>query len=232
MKKKILIVEDEKNIVDILAFNLNAAGFDTEAALDGETGLKRALEGSPDLILLDVMLPLMDGFEVCRRIRQSEPTVPVVMLTAREEEADKIFGLELGADDYVTKPFSMPELIARLKANLRRTTPNARPQPVAKDDIVSGDLVISPARQEIRRGGEPVALSKREYDLLYFLASHPDHVFSREELMERVWNYDFYGDLRAVDVTVRRLREKTEQNPAEPRHIQTRRGAGYLFSAR
>lgn len=231
MEKRILIVEDEKTIVEILAFNLRKAGYAVLEAGDGETGLRCALKEKPDLILLDVMLPRMDGFEVCRRVRGQDPFTPIVMLTAREDEADKVFGLELGADDYITKPFSMPELLARVKTNIRRmAAPRAAEEARREDDISAGSLIINAGRQEVLKDLKPVELSKREFDLLSFLASNAGRVFSREELMEKVWNYDYYGDLRAVDVTVRRLREKIERNPAEPDYILTKRGMGYLFS--
>lgn len=233
MEKCILIVEDEKTIVDILSFNLKKAGYSVLEAYDGEEGLKLALTGRSDLILLDVMLPKMDGFDVCRRIREQDPVMPIIMLTAREEEADKVFGLELGADDYITKPFSMPELMARIKANIRRlSVPRPETDALREGDLVSGTLTINPDRQEVFKDNKPVELSKREFDLLLFLFTNTDRVFSREELMEKVWNYEYYGDLRAVDVAVRRLREKIELNPAEPEYILTKRGVGYLFAGR
>ena len=214
-KKKILVVEDEKAIADILVFNLGREGYDTMAAYDGAEGLHKALTESPDLILLDVMLPEMDGFEVCRRVR-AQSDIPIIMLTAREEEADKVMGLELGADDYITKPFSMRELMARVKANMRRT--------------LSGGLRISRSSGMVYKNGRALELSAREFDILCFLAASPGRVFSREELMEHVWGYDYYGDLRAVDVAIRRLREKVEDEPASPKHIITKRGMGYYFA--
>lgn len=229
MGKKVLIIEDETAIADIVAFNLNREGFDTETAYDGNEGLKLALECAPDLILLDVMLPSLDGFEVCKQVR-AQSDVPIIMLTAREEEADKVLGLELGADDYVTKPFSMRELIARVRANMRRTMPT---QPTSSNTrILSGALSISEDKSEIYKNGKPLELSVREFDILTFLAAVPDKVFSREELMEKVWGYEYYGDLRAVDVAIRRLREKIEDNPAQPQYIITKRGLGYYFALR
>ena len=225
-KKKILVVEDEKAIADILVFNLQREGYDTLAAYDGAEGLRCALSESPDLILLDVMLPEMDGFEVCRRVRE-QSDVPIIMLTAREEEADKVMGLELGADDYITKPFSMRELMARVKANMRRTVPaelHEKPQP--EDD----GLRISRSSGMVYKNGRALELSAREFDILCFLSASPGRVFSREELMEQVWGYDYYGDLRAVDVAIRRLREKVEDEPASPKHIITKRGMGYYFA--
>ncbi|SMC86644.1 response regulator [Papillibacter cinnamivorans] len=235
MGKNILIVEDEKNIVDILNFNLRREGYETMEAYDGERGLELALKNNPDLILLDVMLPRLNGFDVCRKIREQKITTPVIILTAREEEADKVLGLEIGADDYITKPFSVRELMARVKANIRRTemVPSQDPKPEDSTGIiVSGRLRIDSAGYEVRKDGRFIELTQREYELLRFLAARPDKVFSRDELMNQVWNYDFLGDVRTVDVTVRRLREKIEKNPAEPEYIITRRGVGYLFSSR
>lgn len=233
MGKKILIVEDEQNIVDILSFNLGREGYDTVEAYDGPTGLKLALEENPDLILLDLMLPGMDGFDVCRQIRQAGQATPILMLTAREEEADKVLGLELGADDYITKPFSMRELIARVGANIRRTAMNTAAAATAAATAmpVAGDLSIDTDSHQVFRDGKPLELTTREYELLTFLASHPNKVYSRIDLMEQVWNYGYVGDdQRTVDVTVRRLREKIEENPASPKYILTRRGVGYYFA--
>ena len=231
-KKKVLIVEDEKNIVDILRFNLQRAGYDTAAAYDGEDGLAKAVSEKPDLILLDVMLPKMNGFDVCRAVRERGSRVPVIMLTAREEESDKVQGLEIGADDYITKPFSMRELVARVGANIRRTA-MAAPVPAAEAAMpVAGDLSINTDSHQVYRARKAVDLTQREYELLTFLASHPNKVYSRVALMEQVWNYGYVGDdARTVDVTVRRLREKIETDPANPTYILTRRGAGYYFQA-
>ena len=226
-KKKILVVEDEKAISDILVFNLQREGYDTLAAYDGAEGLRCALEEAPDLILLDVMLPEMDGFEVCRRVRAEKDT-PIIMLTAREEETDKVMGLELGADDYITKPFSMRELMARVKANMRRTYAG---EDMEKAEAPSGGgLRVSKDNGMVYKNGHPLELSAREFDILCFLSAAPGRVFSREELMEQVWGYDYYGDLRAVDVAIRRLREKIEDEPASPRYIITKRGMGYYFA--
>ena len=233
MGKTILIVEDEQNIVDILSFNLSREGYDTLEAYDGPTGLQLALENDPDLILLDLMLPGMNGFDVCRKIRESGSSIPVLMLTAREEEADKVLGLELGADDYITKPFSMRELLARVKANIRRVTmavPAAAPAPAAEGLVQRGRVTIDRDRATISKDGRALDLTQREYDLICYLAAQPGKVFSREALMEHVWNYEGYvGDVRAVDVAVRRLREKIEDDPASPRFIVTKRGMGYYF---
>ena len=232
-QKTVLIVEDEKNIVDILRFNLQREGYQTREAYDGEDGLAQALSDHPDLILLDVMLPKMNGFDVCRRLREKGDNVPVIILTAREEEADKVLGLEIGADDYITKPFSMRELIARVGANIRRTSMAAAPASAAASAMpVSGDLAINTDSHQVFRAGKAIDLTQREYELLTFLASHPNKVYSRIDLMEQVWNYGYVGDdVRTVDVTVRRLREKIEADPANPVYILTRRGAGYYFSA-
>ena len=233
-KKKVLIVEDEKNIVDILRFNLQRSGYATLEAYDGEEGLRLALEENPDLVLLDVMLPKMIGFDVCKTLRQRGSNVPVIILTAREEETDKVLGLEIGADDYITKPFSMRELIARVGANIRRTAMTAAPAAAAAADSampVAGDLSINTENHQVFRGGRAIDLTAREYELLTFLASHPNKVYNRNELMEQVWNYIYVGDdARTVDVTIRRLREKIEADPSNPVYILTRRGAGYYFS--
>lgn len=229
MGKRILIVEDEPAIVDILSFNLVRAGYEPLRAPDGPAGFAAALRENPDLVLLDIMLPGYDGFEVCRRLRAEGFTSPILMLTAREEESDKVLGLELGADDYITKPFSMQELLARVRANIRRTDLAEPAEPAGGPVLTAGPIVLHPGRMEVEKNGRPVLLTQREYDLLYFFMQHSNHVFSREELMEKVWNYDYYGDLRTVDVTMRRLREKVEDNPGEPQFLLTRRGAGYLF---
>ena len=231
MGKTILIVEDEQNIVDILSFNLSREGYDTLEAYDGATGLQLALEQNPDLILLDLMLPGMNGFDVCRKLREAGSAVPILMLTAREEEADKVLGLELGADDYITKPFSMRELMARVKANIRRTVMQ-RSGSAEGAMSAGGGLTINPENYQVCKRDKPIDLTQREYELLTFLASHPGKVYSRTDLMEQVWNYGYVGDdVRTVDVTVRRLREKIEDDPASPTLILTRRGVGYYFSA-
>ena len=231
-QKTILIVEDEKNIVDILRFNLQREGYRTWEAYDGEDGLSKAQAEKPDLILLDVMLPKMNGFEVCRALREAGDNVPVIILTAREEETDKVLGLEIGADDYITKPFSMRELIARVGANIRRTSMAAPTATAAASAMaVSNHLSINTDSHQVFRDGQAIDLTQREYELLTFLASHPNKVYSRVDLMEQVWNYGYVGDdVRTVDVTVRRLREKIEVNPASPAYILTRRGVGYYFS--
>ena len=230
MGKKLLVVEDEKNIVDILAFNLKREGYEVATAMDGAAGLALALEEDPDLILLDLMLPKMDGFEVCRRLREQGRTTPVIMLTAREEETDKVLGLELGADDYITKPFSMRELLARVKANIRRTDMAAAAAAPAAQRLELGRITVDLQSMTVYKDGAPLELTQREFELVRVLASRRGQVLSREALMEQVWNYEGYvGDVRAVDVAVRRLREKIEDDPADPRFIVTRRGAGYVF---
>ncbi len=229
-KKTVLIVEDEKSIVDILRFNLEKDDYAVETAYDGEAGLRLAVEKNPDLVLLDLMLPKMNGFDVCRRLREKGSNVPIIILTAREEEGDKVQGLELGADDYITKPFSMRELMARVKANIRRT---AMGQPAAGAAMsAGGGLTINTESYQVSKNNKPIDLTQREYELLTFLASHPGKVYSRTDLMEQVWNYGYVGDdVRTVDVTVRRLREKIEDDPASPALILTRRGVGYYFRA-
>ncbi len=233
MERTILIIEDEQNIVDILKFNLKKEGFETLEAYDGATGLELALTANPNLILLDVMLPQMDGYEMCRKIREERSQVPIIMLTAREEELDKVLGLELGADDYMTKPFSMRELTARVKANLRRVAPPSKDksQPVQSSNlIVSGELTINIERYEAIKNKKVLDITLREFELLKFLATQPDKIFSREKLLENVWGYEYYGDVRTVDVTVRRLREKIEDDPSLPKYIITKRGIGYYFN--
>lgn len=226
--KKILIIEDEKSISDIIKFNLVKDGFEVDTAYDGKAGLEKAIAASPDLVLLDVMLPVMDGFQVCKRIREVS-SVPVLMLTAKEEEVDKVLGLELGADDYITKPFGMRELIARIKANIRRTElmDIMRDEPSNVQEF--GNLAIDLNRYEVRKNGMALDLTLREFELLKYLAERENRVFSREQLLEEVWGYEYYGDIRTVDVTVRRLREKLEDESSEPVYIMTKRGIGYYF---
>ena len=231
MNRKVLIVDDERSIVDILRYHLEKNDMTAVCAYDGAEGLRLARECDPDVILLDVMLPEMDGFEVCRTLRAEGNNVPIIMITAREEETDKVFGLELGADDYITKPFSMRELLARVRTNMRRAAsmaPAAAEEP--GDQIKVKDLVIDRTRRAVYKNGKELELTQREYELIKFLAENPGRVMSREELMGSVWQYDYFGDLRAVDVAVRRLREKLEDNPSEPVYVMTKRGAGYYFA--
>ncbi len=229
-KKTILIVEDERAIVDIIKFNLMREGYDTLEALDGDTGLELARTKDPDLILLDVMLPKRSGFEICTALRDGGSAVPIIMLTAREEETDKVFGLEAGADDYMTKPFSMRELMARVKANIRRRNFSYGAQAGAGSVITAGALTLNPVTFTVAKNGAPVELTQKEYDLLHQLITSRGVVFSREELMQKVWNYEYFGDMRTVDVTVRRLREKIEDDPGKPALILTKRGVGYYFA--
>jgi two-component system response regulator VicR len=229
VSKKILIVDDEKNIVDILKFNLSKEGIKTLEAYDGEQAIDMATSEKPDLILLDVMLPKMDGFTVCRKLRQQLST-PILMLTAKGEEVDKVLGLELGADDYITKPFSQRELMARIKANLRRNSDDVGS--VGKNGVMTfGDIVIDVDRYEVKRGGVVIELTLREFELVKFLAMHSGRVFSRESLLEKVWGYEYYGDVRTVDVTIRRVREKLEVDPSDCKYILTKRGVGYYFNS-
>lgn len=231
MPKRVLVVDDEANIVDILRFNLQREGYEVLAAYDGKDGLEKARTQSPDLILLDVMLPEMDGFQVCEELRKTDRLTPIIMLTAREEERDRVMGLELGADDYVVKPFSVRELLARVRTNIRRQEVLNAPAPEEEANLIrAGRITVDTGRQQVRKDGEAVDVSQREYELLRLLASSVGTVFSREQLMTQVWNYDFFGDTRAVDVAVRRLREKLEDDPASPQLLCTRRGGGYYLS--
>jgi len=227
MSKTVLIVEDERPIVEILKFNLKREGYEVLEALDGKTGLELGKTRDPELILLDVMLPEMNGFDVCAALRDFGSAVPIIMLTAREEESDKVFGLESGADDYMTKPFSMRELLARVKANIRRRSLDAGLRGPSENLLRQGSLVVDLNAVTVAKNGRPIDVTQKEFDLLSCLLSAPGKVYSREELMEKVWNYDYFGDTRTVDVTVRRLREKIEDDPGDPRYIRTKRGAGY-----
>ena len=232
MAKKILVVDDEPNIVEILRFNLQREGYEVLAAYDGQEGLDIARSEGPDLILLDVMLPGLDGFEVCEELRKTDRLTPIIMLTAREEERDRVMGLELGADDYVVKPFSVRELLARVRTNIRRQAVMSEEAPDGGEDhlLRAGRLTVDPDRQTVLKDGVSVDVSQREFELLRLLAASVGTVFSREQLLSQVWNYDYYGDTRAVDVAVRRLREKLEDDPAAPSLLCTRRGGGYYLS--
>lgn len=229
--KKILIVDDEKPIVDILKFNLEKEGFSTAVAYDGEEAINLALSIEPDLILLDLMLPKVDGFNVCKELRK-KLVCPIIMLTAKEEVVDKIIGLEIGADDYMTKPFSIREVIARVKANLRKHTiqETEDKENKEKSKIVIDDLTIDPERYVALIGDKVIDLTIKEFELLKMLSSSPNQVFTREQILRRVWGYDFYGDVRTVDVAIRRLREKIESNSIDHKYIQTKRGMGYFVS--
>lgn len=229
MENKVIIIDDEKAIVDIIKFNLEKEGYKVITAYDGEEGLTQIRKNSPDMAILDVMMPKKDGFQVLKELRM-DFNFPVIMLTAKEEEVDKVLGLELGADDYITKPFSMRELMARVKANLRRIDFSNNGNSKEKQlKITSDGLEIDLNKYEVRKKGEVVELTLREYELLKFLASSGNQVFSREQLLEEVWGYEYYGDIRTVDVTVRRLREKIEDKGQDFRYILTKRGVGYYF---
>lgn len=227
MEKKILVVDDERPIVEILSINLKKENYTVFEAYDGEEAISKAQSVNPDLILLDVMLPKIDGFSVCKKIREKS-SVPILMLTAREEEVDKVLGLELGADDYITKPFSIRELMARIKANMRRSSAVTEEAAVA-DKLEVGCFTFDFNRYELYKNGKLIDLTIREFDLIKFLASQPNKIFSRQNLLEKVWDYEYYGDVRTVDVTVRRVREKIEDDPSEPKYIMTKRGVGYYF---
>ena len=232
MSEKILVVEDEPTLQETLAYNLTRQGYAVETASDGQAALDKARQSQPDLIVLDIMLPVLDGFEVCRVLRQ-EMNTPILMLTARDDEIDRVIGLELGADDYITKPFSMREFLARVKAQLRRVrlireeidTEAAQP----REALNFGNLTLDLTRREVLLDHQPVAVKPKEFDLLLFLARHRGQVLTRELILERVWGWEFSGGSRTVDVHVRWLREKIEKNPALPERIVTVRGAGYRF---
>ncbi|QGQ48539.1 response regulator YycF [Metabacillus sediminilitoris] len=229
MEKKILVVDDEKPIADILQFNLKKEGYTVYCAYDGNQALEMVEEINPDLLLLDIMLPNKDGMEVCREVRKKYD-MPIIMLTAKDSEIDKVLGLELGADDYVTKPFSTRELLARVKANLRRQQAIENSETKgATNEITVGSLVIHPDAYVVSKRGETIELTHREFELLHYLAQHIGQVMTREHLLQTVWGYDYFGDVRTVDVTVRRLREKIEDSPSHPTWIVTRRGVGYYL---
>ncbi len=229
MEEKILVVDDESAISDIIKFNFEKEGYLIDTADNGKGAIELAAENDYDLILLDIMMPKLNGFEALREIRKSSD-VPVIMLTAREDEVDKVLGLELGADDYVVKPFSMRELLARVKAVLRRFDAQEKKEKDTKI-LKAKDLEINLEKYQVKRGEKNIELTLREFELLKFLASHPGIVFSREELLQEVWEYEYYGDIRTVDVTVRRLREKIEDENKDFKYIKTKRGVGYLFAS-
>ena len=233
--KKVLVVDDEQPIIDILVYNLEKEGYNVIEANDGITAVDVALEKRPDLILLDIMLPKLDGLSVCKRIKNSL-NVPILMLTAKDGEIDKILGLELGADDYITKPFSVRELVARVKANLRKVdaslnskTIDDKQEKKKESKISVGDLELDLDKFEVKVRGEVIDLTLREFEVLKFLASEPGQVVTRETLLEKVWGYEYYGDIRTVDVTVRRIREKIEKDTSTPQILITKRGVGYYI---
>ena len=238
-KKTILIVDDEELIVNILIYNLRKEGYETIEARDGETAISMAFEKKPDLILLDVMLPKVDGLTVCKKIRSSM-NVPIIMISARDEEIDKIVGLELGADDYITKPFSVRELVARVKANLRKAElsnvdklPEKEETKKSSDTVIElGDLYINLDKFEVKVRNKLIDLTLREFEVLRYLANQPGQVVTREALLEKVWGYEYYGDIRTVDVTIRRIREKIELDTSNPKILITKRGVGYYLSSK
>ena len=238
-KKTILVVDDEKTIVEMLVYNLQKEGYNTLEAEDGEEGVRIALNEKPDLVLLDIMLPKMDGLAVCKRIRQSL-NIPIIMISAKDEEIDKILGLELGADDYITKPFSVRELIARVKANLRKAEVTANIDNDFDSDknedksnlIVVGELSLDLNKFEVKVRGEVIDLTLREFEVIKFLANQPGQVVTRETLLEKVWGYEYYGDIRTVDVTVRRIREKIEKDTSNPKILITKRSVGYYIASK
>lgn len=225
MAFKILVVDDERAIAEILKYNLEKEQYEVILAFDGEDALEKVRSSSPDLVILDIMLPGKDGFQVCREIR-SQSRLPIIMLTAKESEIDKVVGLEMGADDYITKPFGTQEFLARVKAVLRRTAPQ---DSFLQERLVFGEIEIDLNLRDVYKQGEAIDLTFREFSLLYYLARNQGHVFSREKLLNDVWGYSFAGEERTVDVTIRRLREKIENNPADPEYICTKRGVGYYF---
>lgn len=235
MSKKLLIIEDEHNISDIIIVNAEMAGYECDTAYDGEVGLKKAQSGEYDLILLDIMLPKIDGFEICKQLRKESISTPIIMVTAREEDVDKVLGLELGADDYIPKPFGVKELMARIKANIRRndwgnTTPATDSTQSIAEIINIQSLAIDENKRKVEKSGELIDLSKIEYDLLLFFVKNPGKIFSRENLLTNVWKYDdLYGDGRTVDTTIRRLRMKIEDDPSNPQFILTKPKAGWYL---
>ena len=227
--KRILIIEDDPDIVELVRYNLSKEGYQVAAVGDGVAGLEKIRKSQPDLLVLDLMLPKLSGMEVCKEIRRDQALkqLPILMLTARGEEMDRVIGLEVGADDYVTKPFSPRELVARIRALLRRT------EPIGPEDrpLQVGNLHIDPGSYRVVRDGEPISLTALEFRLLYFLASKPNRVFTRDQLLDRVWGTERFVTPRSVDVYVRRLREKIEADPQNPTYLKTLRGAGYLFES-
>jgi DNA-binding response OmpR family regulator len=231
MDKKILIVEDDKDIIDLIEIHLNDLGYQMDSAYDGEDGLEKAVSGEYSLIILDIMLPKLEGFEVCKRIRESNKALPILLLTSKSEELDKILGLELGANDYITKPFSIRELLARIKANLRSV--EAVKDEIAKSDVQQeisfDDLVINLEKRKVLKGGKKLTLTAKEFDLLAYFALHPGRSYSRADLLNVIWGYQFDGYDHTVNTHINRLRNKIEDNPADPKFIKTVWGIGYRF---
>lgn len=228
-KKRILVVDDEPNIREVVELYLRRDGFEVEVVGDGATALAAVERKIPDLIVLDLMLPVLGGLQVTRALRQGEQSIPIIMLTAKGEEADRIAGLELGADDYLTKPFSPKELVARVKAVLRRASANPLVDPQAQP-LSNGDITLNPATRQVwLKDKAEVMLTAKEFDLLWFLMNHPGQVFTRDQLLDRVWGYDFFGDASTVTVHVRRLREKIEHDATRPEYVLTVWGVGYKF---
>lgn len=231
MSKNILVVDDEESILTLLQYNLNQSGYDVQTAMDGEDALQKAIAHQPDLIVLDLMLPKLDGIEVCKQLRQQKLMIPILMLTAKDDEFDKVLGLELGADDYMTKPFSPREVVARVKAILRRSQTASLPPEMEMDEDVEqvkiGDLKILPEHYEAYFLTEQLELTPKEFELLLYLSRHKGRVLTRDQLLSAVWNYDFAGDTRIVDVHISHLREKIERNTKKPIYIKTIRGLGY-----
>jgi two-component system response regulator VicR len=226
---KILVVDDEKSLVKGIKFNLENEGYQVDVEYDGEAAVNLARENAYDLIILDLMMPKKDGLQACQEIRMFS-TVPIIILTAKDEDSDKLMGFESGADDYITKPFNILELKARVRALLRRATITSAPQDKEETELLqAGNITIDPRQREARRDGEPVDLTIKEYDLIEFLMRHPGVVYKRDQLLNLVWDYDYQGDTRTVDVHIRRLREKLEADPAHPSHIITKWGIGYYF---
>ncbi len=237
-QKTVLVVDDEKPIVDILVYNLKKEGYNTLEANDGEEAINIVIEKKPDLVLLDIMLPKMDGLTVCKKIRHNY-NIPIIMLSAKDEEIDKILGLELGADDYITKPFSVRELIARVKANLRKndneyakiSNEEGKNKSQVPNEISVGDLYLDLDKFEVKVRGKVIDLTLREFEVLKYLAKQPGQVVTRETLLEKVWGYEYYGDIRTVDVTVRRIREKIESDTSSPKILMTKRSVGYYIAS-
>ena len=229
-RKKVYVIEDDGHINELLLYKLESAGFDAQGFQDGESGLKAILDAPPDVVLLDIMLPGIDGYEICRQVRQNRETenIIIIMLTARGEEGDKVLGLEIGADDYIVKPFSVREVVARVRAVLRRIN---RISKAAEDDVIHiGDIELLPDKREVTKDGEPIELKTKEYDLLFYLMRNAGRALSRKQLLDDIWGYDYYGETRTVDVHISQLRLKLEDNAEKPRYIKTLRSVGYKFS--